>query len=67
MKAFKFIIALMLLSSVLVATAHATATDSTALRLVVEGKALFAQNEFKKAEQALRQVSKFPVAQIRLG
>ena len=58
MKASQFIIALMLLTSMLVATAHATATDSTALRLVAEGKALFAQNEFKKAEQVFRKALK---------
>jgi len=58
MKAFKFITALMLLTSVPMAMAHATATDSTALRLVADGKDRFAQNEFKKAEQAFRKALK---------
>jgi len=58
MKAFKFITVLMLLSSALIATAHTTPTDSTAQRLIAEGEALFAQNEFKKAEQAFRRALK---------
>lgn len=58
MKAPRLIIALMLLMSILVATAQATATDSTAQRLVAAGKALLTQNEFKKAEQVFRKALK---------
>jgi len=58
MKASKFITVFMLLLSFRIAAAQAAVTDSTTLRLVAEGKALFAQNEFKKAEQAFRKALK---------